>query len=494
MTDTERQGLQNLQDTQDSVTTAAAKARAALESGDYTSMDYWTNKATADRELYEKQLSDYYDSTKELRRRQLELMAPGAKEQDLGRQLTNVRGQIDQFNIQTEEDKFNEYQGQTLGFAGGRAAEIDIRAEFKRQRMAATEKNLLLSLGLEQDARKMEGETIDKQLEYLGSDFELQSKVQEKIAASEEKVFERADTLRKESKDALVSILNSLEGIDPADITPDMQKQIDDIAARAGIPSDLVKAALKTQHDKQVFDESMKRASEARLAKTVPATIVAGLSPEQQADPFIKLLLSTAGGKPITDTFAQSLNKGLNVLGQIGGLQANIKDTNTGPLTGLFRGANPWDTNAQTIKAQLNAIVPNLARGVYGEVGVLTDNDIKQYSKTLPTLTSTEDIRNAVLGITVDLIGKSIKRTLEINAANQKDVSGFVDIYTEMQSTRDSIFSQIPGYKGTGAKSLESLGVTKEDETAFDSITSESPASTSGGNFFLDVWKGLTGQ
>ena len=32
MTDTERQGLQNLQDTQDSVTTAAAKARAALES------------------------------------------------------------------------------------------------------------------------------------------------------------------------------------------------------------------------------------------------------------------------------------------------------------------------------------------------------------------------------------------------------------------------------------------------------------------------------
>src|SRR3990167_3290525 len=142
-----------------------------------------------------------------------------------------------------------------------------------------------------------------------------------------------------------------------------------------------------------------------------------GLTPEQQSDPFIKLLLSTAGGKPITDTFAQSLNKGLNVLGQIGGLQANIANTNTGPIAGAFRGANPWDTNAQTIKAQLNAIVPNLARGIYGEVGVLTDNDIKQYSKTLPTLTTTEDIRNAVLGITVDLIGKSIKRTLEINAA-----------------------------------------------------------------------------
>lgn len=180
--------------------------------------------------------------------------------------------------------------------------------------------------------------------------------------------------------------------------------------------------------------------------KSSGPTAVAGLTPEQQKDPFIAKMASTAGGKPITDTFAQSLNKGLNVLGQIGVLQTNIKDVKTGPIVGAFKGANPWDTNAQTIKAQLNAIVPNLARGVYGEVGVLTDNDIAQYSKTLPNLKSTEDIRNAVLGITVDMVGKSIKRTLEVNAANGKDVSGFIDLYTEMQNTRDSIFQQIPGY------------------------------------------------
>jgi hypothetical protein len=176
------------------------------------------------------------------------------------------------------------------------------------------------------------------------------------------------------------------------------------------------------------------------------SSIMAGLTPEQQADPFIAKMVASAGGKPLTDTFAQSLNKGLNVLGQIGVLQANIKDVKTGPIVGAFKGMNPWDTNAQTIKAQLNAIVPNLARGVYGEVGVLTDNDIAQYSKTLPNLKSTEDIRNAVLGITVDMIGKSIKRTLEVNAANGKDVSKFIDLYTEMQNTRNSIFSQIPGY------------------------------------------------
>lgn len=214
-----------------------------------------------------------------------------------------------------------------------------------------------------------------------------------------------------------------------------------------------------------------------------PPTGLAGLTPEQQKDPFIKLLLDSEGGKPITDTFAQSLNKGLNVLSQIGVLQENIKDTKTGPIAGAFRGANPWDTNAQTIKAQLNAIVPNLARGVYGEVGVLTDNDIANYSKTLPTLTSTEDIRNAVLGITVDLIGKSIKRTLEVNAANQKDVSGFVDIYTEMINTRDSIFSQIPGYKGTGGQGQVD-DVTAEN--VFDSVVT--PESSS---WLVNTWNNL---
>lgn len=235
-------------------------------------------------------------------------------------------------------------------------------------------------------------------------------------------------------------------------------------------------------------------ANRANQPSDTAPTNLAGLTPEQQTDPFIQKMLASKGGKPMTDTFAQSLNKGLNVLGQIGGLQTNIKDTNTGPLSGLFRGANPWDTNAQTIKAQLNAIVPNLARGVYGEVGVLTDNDIKTYSQTLPNLKSTEDVRNAVLGITVDLIGKSIKRTLEINAANGKDVSGFVDIYLEMNNTRDSVFSQIPGYKGAGTKSLQEQGITKDEENIFDSIAGVSTSSTSSGGFFSNIWKGLTGQ
>lgn len=166
--------------------------------------------------------------------------------------------------------------------------------------------------------------------------------------------------------------------------------------------------------------------------------------PKSDMDAFTQNLLNTQGGKPLTDTTIQKLDKGLTVLSQLGVLQANVKDVKTGPIVGQFKGANPWDTNAQTIKASLNAIVPNLARGIYGEVGVLTDNDIKTYSKTLPNLTSTEAVRNAVLYITLDMIGKSISNTLNVNAAAGRDVSGFVDIYTEMQNTKNSILSTIP--------------------------------------------------
>jgi hypothetical protein len=65
---------------------------------------------------------------------------------------------------------------------------------------------------------------------------------------------------------------------------------------------------------------------------------------------------------------------------------------------------NPYDTDAQTLKAQLQSLIPNLARGVYGEVGVLTDNDIKNYAQTIPNLTQTEDVQKAILAMTLDTL------------------------------------------------------------------------------------------
>jgi len=176
----------------------------------------------------------------------------------------------------------------------------------------------------------------------------------------------------------------------------------------------------------------------AELAKRSKKSLESG-------DLYGAMRASAAYDKEPSDTFLTSMEKTINVASQIGVLQNSITGTQTGPIIGAFRGVNPWDTNAQVIKAQLNAIIPNLARGVFGEVGVLTDNDIKQYSKTLPTLTSTEAIRNGILYITIDQIRKSVDAKIKNQAAGQRDMSGYADIYKDMTSLVNEIKATIPG-------------------------------------------------
>jgi hypothetical protein len=178
---------------------------------------------------------------------------------------------------------------------------------------------------------------------------------------------------------------------------------------------------------------------------------------------FVGIMRSSAGGKDVSEGFRVSFEKAVNVVAQIGDLQntfdsnekltplvdraKNPQDDNEtsfdlNPIVGKIRKWNPWDQDAQTIKAQLQAIIPNLARGIYGEVGVLTDNDIKNYSQTLPTLTSTEDVRKAVLGFTIKSIQRAIENKLTIQARTGKDVSGLTELYTDISDVADDLLTQ----------------------------------------------------
>jgi hypothetical protein len=266
MTEAEKAGLAGVTSAEDAITEAAAKARAALEAKDYKSMDYWTAKANENRKIYEDQLSEYYKSTKDLRSALATSMVPGAREQELSKKLIDIRGQAERFKLQTQKDKFSEFEGQSLGFAGGRASEIDRLASFKNQEFALDEKNLLLSLGLEQDAREMEGKSIEQQLTHLSEDFDLQQKVQAKLDAQEEALFNKADKLQDDAKANLISIVNELQGVDPSKMDPTSLKQLEDLSARSGIPFNLVTEALATQYAKQTFDNALKNKQEARLS------------------------------------------------------------------------------------------------------------------------------------------------------------------------------------------------------------------------------------
>jgi len=162
---------------------------------------------------------------------------------------------------------------------------------------------------------------------------------------------------------------------------------------------------------------------------------------------FIK---ASAGGKQLSDTATATLGKAQNVLNQIGDLNTTINSMDTGPVTNLFRSANPYDVDKTKLKAQLQAIVPNLARGIYGEVGVLTDNDIDNYIQTLPNGASTEDQKKALMDFTLNIVNKSIKTSLKNYAMSGYNVSGYAPLLKEIDSqtgggdsTQPSTFTEL---------------------------------------------------
>jgi hypothetical protein len=157
---------------------------------------------------------------------------------------------------------------------------------------------------------------------------------------------------------------------------------------------------------------------------------------------FEGVLRSSAGGQPLDATAIQKLSKTATVVNQVGLLnnaldlksikddQGNVLDLS--PLKGWIRRKNPWDAPAQEINAIIQGTIPNLARGVFGEVGVLTDRDVELYRKTLPTLSQTDQVKKSVTAITLRTLRSSLEDQLAINAGAGRDVSGLLPKYNEL--------------------------------------------------------------
>lgn len=166
-----------------------------------------------------------------------------------------------------------------------------------------------------------------------------------------------------------------------------------------------------------------------------------------------KILSYSQGGDKLTDTPTQSLVKYGQVLNQIGVLQGLLKWQNSGPILGILRSNNPYDQKARQIQVAINAMIPTLARWVYGEVGVLTDNDIAHYTKTVPNLKTPESTNTAILAMTLNMLAQGYKNQLRTLAAAGKDVSGFWGLYKNIMDEVQSLqLSSLSGETPTRAK------------------------------------------
>ena len=101
----------------------------------------------------------------------------------------------------------------------------------------------------------------------------------------------------------------------------------------------------------------------------------------------------------------------------IGEFVASIKEwTGTGPEISAFR-------------ARLIEAVPLLAKGVFRETGVLTDEDINRYAKTVAALDKPEASNQMIIGNTMSLLKRMLRNSLRRMANDGIDVSSFSDDY-----------------------------------------------------------------
>ncbi len=245
------------------------------------------------------------------------------------------------------------------------------------------------------------------------------------------------------SKDQLVSLYNDAK----------TQKSTDDTAAEKAkvdlekSKNDANQFSLNEGDARYVYDPATGTAKLiASRAKTyapgttgTPGTTLGYDDPNYTLDAIRK----SKGGRVMTQGELKPITDIQTIVGQAETLAGFVNSIDTGPIVGIIKSNNPYDTKAQAMKAAVTAIVPKLARGVYGEVGVLTDADIENYSRTIANLKNTQDVNKAVMAMTLDIATRSLANQLNSLSAGQRDVSRFESIYTGLNAKASAIKSEL---------------------------------------------------
>lgn len=237
------------------------------------------------------------------------------------------------------------------------------------------------------------------------------------------------------------------------------QVNVDTLAAKYIAQGVKDKKAAKEQATKDILAGAGNGDSAAQIAEDImqpySTLSVKDLPPDQRAgverelnlkrkeayksNDVVGLARASAGGEVLDATTLAKLEKINEVVGELQELSDVLLDTKTGPILGALRSNIPYDDKAVQIKALIQGLVPSLARGVYGEVGVLTDQDINNYIKTLPNLSSTEAQKKLLLDMTKKTLSRTLEGTIKTQAMGGRDVSGFASLLApEVETANDT--------------------------------------------------------
>ncbi len=195
----------------------------------------------------------------------------------------------------------------------------------------------------------------------------------------------------------------------------------------------------------------------------------------------IERLKQTFGSKTkLVASEREQLGKFANVVALTDNLMKSLDKATNDPILGYLKSLNPYDFDARAVNAQVTALVPSVARALYGEVGVLTDTDIERYLKTLPNIRSTTNQNKFIAAMTLSNAKRAYEQTLLNSANSGVNVSGFVDSYKNLTDRLNKIEKEI----GVG----EVVGVSENKVEIFDEVISKPQG------YWSNLWNAITGK
>lgn len=173
----------------------------------------------------------------------------------------------------------------------------------------------------------------------------------------------------------------------------------------------------------------------------------------------------SGGGKPMTSSEVKDLADLDGVLSTLNVIEKKLsKIEQRGPIVGPFRAAVPYDVAAQEIENLATSITPGLARGVFGEVGVLTDQDIARYKALIPNIKTDARVAEANLRNLREKIAVAKKEKIETFRQAGYDVSGFEEEYKKLSETPALVSSNINEQIRSQVSKLKSIKAKKGTE------------------------------
>jgi len=238
------------------------------------------------------------------------------------------------------------------------------------------------------------------------------------------------ETFVREKKEALknnttLSIEDAQKALDPKKLKEEYQASIN--ALKQGNASTIVE-----NFERRATAKGMTGPTYTRAANLVKGYLDQGRNDLAQG-------IVDSIGDDVSDTANTSFVNALGTRSQLISLHEAVQGLKArGPLTGKLNNLNLNDPAIKRVQFFITSTVPGMARGIFNEVGVLTDDDVARYTRIMenPDLTIEQAINtyNDLTGI----VNARMQNQISSWEANGKRTAGYRQLFNENMANNPS--------------------------------------------------------